>query len=146
MYNKLMTAYGASAGISYKFGGIVANTLDAHRTIQHYQEKLGPSTADRLVSSLYKRYFEEEQHPSSVETLVAACVDAGVDESDAKAFVEGDDDLMEVKMLIREQAGNGIDSVPYVIVEGKRRDVSLQGAQEVGDYVKALEQIVKEST
>jgi len=53
--------------------------------------------------------------------------------------------LQETKMLIREQAGNGIDSVPFISIEGKRRDVSLQGAQEVGDYVKALEQIVKES-
>ncbi len=48
-------------------------------------------------------------------------------------------------MLIREQAGNGIDSVPYVVVEGKRRDFTLQGAKEVEEYVKALEQVVKES-
>ena len=50
-----------------------------------------------------------------------------------------------MKMKIREQAGNGVDSVPFVVVEGKRRDMTLQRAQEVGDYVKALEQIVKES-
>ena len=48
-------------------------------------------------------------------------------------------------MLIREQAGNGIDAVPYVVIEGKRRDFTFQGAKEVSEYVKALEQVIKES-
>jgi predicted DsbA family dithiol-disulfide isomerase len=50
-----------------------------------------------------------------------------------------------VKSLIREQASNGVDSVPYIVMERKRRDVTLVGAKEVEEYVKALEQIVKES-
>lgn len=48
-------------------------------------------------------------------------------------------------MLIREQAGNGIDSVPYVVVEGRRRDFTLEGAKEVVEYLKTLEQVAKES-
>jgi predicted DsbA family dithiol-disulfide isomerase len=49
-------------------------------------------------------------------------------------------------MKIREQASNGVDSVPFVVFEGKRRDITIQGANEVEDYVKALEKIVKESS
>lgn len=45
-------------------------------------------------------------------------------------------------MLIREQAGNGVDSVPYIVVEGKRRGFTLQGAKA---YVKALDQVIRES-
>lgn len=48
-------------------------------------------------------------------------------------------------MLIREQAGNGIDAVPYVVLEGKRRDFTLEGAKEVNEYVKEFEKIAKES-
>ena len=48
-------------------------------------------------------------------------------------------------MLLREQAGNGVDSVPYIVVEGKRRDFTLEGAREVDEYVKTLEQSIKES-
>jgi predicted DsbA family dithiol-disulfide isomerase len=48
-------------------------------------------------------------------------------------------------MLIREQAGNGVDSVPYIVFEGKRRDVTLVGAKEVEEYERALETIVRES-
>ncbi|PVH89085.1 thioredoxin-like protein [Cadophora sp. DSE1049] len=146
MYTTLMTAYGASAGITYKFGGTVANTLQAHRVIQHFQEAKGPEVADKLINALYRMYFEEERHPSSKETLVAACGEAGIEEKDAVAVIEDEyEGLQDVKSKIREQAGNGIDSVPFVVVEGKRRDMTLQGAQEVGDYVKALEQVVKES-
>jgi len=146
MYVTLMTAYGDSCGIKFKFGGKVANTLPAHRIIQHFQEKRGEEAADKIINSLYRQYFEEERHPSEEETLVKACKEAGIEETDAKEIIDDEyEGLMEVKSLIREQAGNGVDSVPYIVIEGKRRDVTLVGAKEVEEYVKALEQIVKES-
>lgn len=146
MYVTLMTAYGDSCGIKFKFGGKVANTLLAHRVIQHFQEKRGEETADKIISSLYRQYFEEEKHPSEEETLVNACKEAGIEEKEAKEIIDDEyEGLMEVKSLIREQAGNGVDSVPYIVMEGKRRDVTLVGAKEVEEYMKALEQIVKES-
>lgn len=146
MYITLMTAYGDSCGIKFKFGGKVANTLPAHRVIQHFQEKRGEETADTIINSLYRQYFEEERHPSAEETLVKACKDAGIEENEAKEIIDDEyEGLIEVKSLIREQTGNGVDSVPYIVVEGKRRDVTLVGAKEVDEYVKALEQIVKES-
>jgi len=146
MYTTLMTAYGVSAGISYKFGGIVANTLNAHRVIQHFQESKGSEIADEIINSLYKQYFEQEKHPSSDETLMTACTEAGIEEEEAKTLIRDENEgIMEVKMMIREQAGNGIDSVPYVVIEGKRRDLTIIGAKEISDYVKALEQVVKES-
>lgn len=146
MYTTLMSAYGVGEGIDYKFGGTVANTLQAHRVIQHYQETKGPEVAGGIVDSLYMQYFEEEKHPSSHDTLSRATADAGVDGKDAKSFIEDEDEgLMDVKMLIREQAGNGIDSVPHVVLVGKRRDITLEGCKEVDEYRKGLEQIIKES-
>lgn len=53
--------------------------------------------------------------------------------------------LRETKRKIGEQRGNGVDSVPFVLVEGRKRDVSLTGANEVVDYVKLLMGIVRES-
>jgi len=146
-YITLMTAYGATAGIDFKFRGTVANTLDAHRVIQHFQETKGPEVADKLVNSLYRLYFEEEQHPSTVETLLTACKEAGIDETEAKAFIENENEgLAETKALISEQAHNDVDSTPFIVLEGKRRDITIKGANEVEDYVKALNQIVKESS
>jgi predicted DsbA family dithiol-disulfide isomerase len=145
MYITLMTAYGASAGIQYRFGGTVANTLQAHRIIQYFQENKGAEVANKLVDSLYKQYFEEEQHPSSKETLLKACKDAGISDDEAKKAVDDEDlYLSETKFAIKEQANNNIDSVPHVYIEGKRRDITIAGANDVEDYVKALDKIVTE--
>lgn len=97
-------------------------------------------------TALYAQYFENEKHPSAPDALLRAALEAGVERSKAEAFI-GDEyeGLLETKMLIREQAGNGIDSVPYVVLEGKRRDITLVGAKEVDEYVKELEKVAKES-
>jgi len=145
-YITLMSAYGATAGIDFKFRGTVANTLNAHRVVQYFQATKGPEVADKLVNSLYRLYFEEEQHPSTPETLLKACEEAGIEAAEAKAFIENEDAyLKETKIAIQEQAHNDVESVPYIVFEGKRRDITLEGANEVSDYVKTLNQIVKES-
>lgn len=147
MFIGLMTAYGMSSGIDFKFGGTVANTLDAHRIIQHYQEEKGPEIVDKIVASLYSQYFENQKHPSSPDTLLTATTAAGIPQAEAKAFIDDEyEGLQDVKMLIREQTGNGVDSVPHLVIEGKRRDITLTGAKEVTEYVKALERVMKESS
>ena len=112
-YTTLMSTYGQAAGIAFDFHGTIANTLDAHRLIQHYQDELGPEAADTIVTSLYEQYFTRRAHPSAPETLVEAAIAAGVPREKAKAFVEDEEGegLQETKMLLREQAGNGVDAV-----------------------------------
>lgn len=146
-YTTLMGSYGDAEDIKFKFGGTVANTTHAHRLIQHYQDKKGAETADKIVNSLYRQYFEEEKHPSSDETLLRAATEAGIDEAEAKAFIEDrNEGLIEVKMAVREQAGNQIDAVPFINIEGKRRDFQLTGAKEVDEYVSTLNKVIKESS
>ncbi|KAI9760695.1 MAG: hypothetical protein M1835_000116, partial [Candelina submexicana] len=135
-YTTVMRAYGIPCGINFNFQGTVANTLDAHRLIRHYQEEKGTETANAIVNS----------HPSSASTLLAAATAANIPSQEAEAFIDEDDGLQEVKMLIREQKSNGIDSVPYIVIEGKRRDFTLEGAKEVAEYVRVLESVIKESS
>ncbi|KAF2432765.1 thioredoxin-like protein [Tothia fuscella] len=146
MYIKIMSAYGRSCGIDFKFGGVVANTVDAHRVIQYFQEGRGGDFADRIVASLYSQYFENEKHPSARETLMKAAADAGIPEEEAAAVIDDEyEGLQEVKMLIREQAADGVDAVPYIVFEGKRRDFTLQGAKEIEEYLKVLDKVAKEA-
>jgi predicted DsbA family dithiol-disulfide isomerase len=94
---------------------------------------------------LYTQYFEQEKHPSSPDTLHKAALDAGIPESEAKSLIEDEyEGLQDVKMRIRQQASNGVDAVPYIVIEGRRRDITLQGAKEVDEYIRALERIMKE--
>ena len=96
---------------------------------------------------MYSQYFENEAHPSSPDTLLKAATDAGISETEAKAFIEDENEgLQEVKMLVREQASNGVDAVPHIVIEGRKRDITLTGAKEVDQYFRALEQVLREST
>lgn len=140
-----MTSLLEPHGVKLNFTGQMGNTLQAHRVIQYIQEEKGTDVANRLVEGLYRRYFEEAKHPSADETLVEACVEAGVNEDEAKKLV-GDKELKlrDVKARLREVAMD-CDAVPQVVVEGKRRDITLTGAKEVKDYIKAFETVIKES-
>lgn len=143
-----MAALGKDEGISFDFSaGPFANTFHAHRILQYIQEHRGADAAIKALESLYEQYFTQRAHPSNSETLMKACLAAGLPEDEANRVVEDEsEEAMETKMAIREQAGNGVDSVPYIVFEGKRRDFTLIGAKEVGEYVKTLEQVVKEAS
>ena len=68
-----------------------------------------------------------------------------MDPHTAEAFI-GDayEGLPEVKMLLQEQRADGVDSVPVVVVEGRKRDFRLEGAREVGEYLGVLGQVAGE--
>jgi predicted DsbA family dithiol-disulfide isomerase len=69
-----------------------------------------------------------------------------VDEKEAKSLVEDKEKgERDTKEKIRS-IGMDIDSVPTVIIEGRRRDLTLTGLKEVAEYVKAFGTITKEST
>lgn len=144
-YQSHMTSLLEPHGVKLNFAGKMGNTLHAHRVIQQIQRDRGADAASRLVEGLYRRYFEQAKHPSADETLVEACMEAGVGEDEARKLVEDKEmGLREVSARLREVTMDA-DAVPVVAVEGKRRDITLTGAKEVKDYIKALETVVKES-
>ncbi|KAJ4354883.1 hypothetical protein N0V95_003417 [Ascochyta clinopodiicola] len=148
LYCEYMGALGKDEGVAFDFrGGLFANTFHAHRILQYLQEHLGPEAAIKGLESLYQQYFCEQAHPSSHATLMRACQAAGLSEEEARRVVEDESEAAaETKSGIREQAGNGVDSVPCVVFEGRKRDFTLIGAKEVAEYVRTLEQVAKEAS
>lgn len=133
-------------GFQFNFGGDMGNTLNAHRVVQHFQEEKGGAVANKIIDGLYRRYFCEARHPSANDTLIEACVEAGIDEKEAKEVVEDKNEgLRDVQNKLRV-ISRDVDAVPVIMFEGKRRDITLTGAKEIADYVKALETIAKESS
>ncbi|KAK5987235.1 hypothetical protein PT974_11359 [Cladobotryum mycophilum] len=141
-----MSGLAEPLGVDMRFDGLMGNTLDAHRVVQYFQDEKGAETAERLVDALYKRYFAEGKHPAADETLIEACIEAGIDRAEAEEVVtDHDKGARQVKARLRE-VGMDVDAVPTVVIEGKRRDITVTGAKEVADYIKALETVTKEST
>jgi predicted DsbA family dithiol-disulfide isomerase len=145
-YQEHIQSLFAPLGLTLRFDGQNGNTLRAHRIIQRVQDDRGADAAGALVDALFRRYFTEAQHPATQDTLVGACVEAGLSEDEARALTE-DDEMgdREVRQKIRTVAMD-VDAVPMVTFEGRRRDITLTGAKEVSAYVKAMETIIKEST
>ena len=141
-----MNEQAATVGKQFNYDGTMGNTFHAHRVIQYFQEEKGVETANKLVDAIYRRYHLEAKHPSSNETLIDSCVEAGISEEEAKRVVEDESEgAVDVKSRIREISLD-VDAVPVVVVEGKRRDMTLTGLKAVADYVKAMDQVAKEST
>lgn len=142
-----MVALGRDEGIEFDFSsGAFANTFHAHRILQWVQEHRGPEAAVKALESLYRQYFCERAHPSSHETLSRACKAVGLSDQETQKIVEDDsEEAIETNRAIQEQAGNGVDSVPYIVFEGRKRDLTLIGAKDVAEYAKTLEQVVKEA-
>lgn len=141
---EVMKAMGKEVGIAFDYGGEVANTLDAHRLIMLVQtKKLGD--VEKLVDSLCKQYFEEQKHPSSKATLLAASEAAGVKDLGAiERFLESDELEDEVKEAIVEANMSGYDGVPCISFEGRRRDFNLVGARSPLEYHNTIKQVLKE--
>lgn len=138
--------------------GAVQSSLPALATIWYVQDDLlegNPGASDkisRLVDEIYASYFRHGNSPSSSDALAKAVLAAGLDngkgEARAKEIVEDAvsySGMRQAQNKIREVQGNGIDAVPVVMVEGRRRDITLVGAKEVSEYVKAFEMVAKES-
>jgi predicted DsbA family dithiol-disulfide isomerase len=141
-----LAALAAADGLTLRFDGPTGNTFHAHRVVQLVQEEHGSEAAGRLVDALYRRYFSEARHPAADDTLTEACVEAGLDEAEASSLVQ---DKARGERQARDslrRVARDVDAVPVVVVEGKRRDMTLTGAKEVDAYIKALETVIKEST
>lgn len=132
--------------IPIAFTGPTGNSFPAHWIIQQVQESHGADVTNKLVDALFMLYFAVGRHPGKDDMLIEACVEAGLDVREAKTLVE---DKTKGERKTKEDIrsiGMDIDSVPTVITEGRRRDLSLTGLKEVSEYVKAMETIKKEST
>lgn len=71
-----------------------------------------------------------------------AAKDAGLNEKDVKEFLDSGEDRMTIKNQIR--MNGDIDGVPHIIICGRRRDFTIEGAVEEDKYVKTFLQVDKE--
>ncbi|KAL4725375.1 hypothetical protein ACLX1H_007522 [Fusarium chlamydosporum] len=144
LFEEHMLSLAKPLNIPIAFTGPTGNSFPAHRIIQQVQESHGADVTNKLVDALFMLYFAGGRHPGEDDMLIEACVEAGLDVREAKTLVE---DKTKGERKTKEDIrsiGMDIDSVPTVIIEGRRRDLTLTGLKEVSEYVKAMETIKKE--
>lgn len=110
-----MTAVGKEYGINFSYGGKVANTLNSHRLI-HLAGLQGKQ--DQVVNGLFRRYFEEEKNLGSIDVLLEAAEEAGMNRGEVEAYLKSDAGKDEVKKQV-DQFRNYVSGVPFFIFEDK---------------------------
>jgi predicted DsbA family dithiol-disulfide isomerase len=116
----------------------IYNTFDAHRLL-HWAGLEGADLQRALKHALFTAYFTEGEDPSSHAVLQAAAVKAGLDAEGAAAVLASDRYAAEVRAAEQFYQGQGINSVPAVIINDRHL---ISGGQPAELFERALRQIM----
>ena len=128
---------GAAVGFSFGARNHVWNTFDAHRML-HWAGLEG--RAVELKRALLRAYHGEGRNPGAKDVLLELAAQVGLDASRAKAILESDEFVAEVRERERHWVQSGVNGVPFVVVNGK---YAIEGAETPEGYEQALRQIAR---
>jgi predicted DsbA family dithiol-disulfide isomerase len=119
----------------------IYNSFDAHRLL-HWAGLAGGEHQRRLKHRLFELYFTEQQDPSDPVRLADAAADAGLDRAEAAAILACDRYVEEVRDAERFWYGNGISSVPAIVINDR---YLISGGQPPEAFERALRSIAAET-
>ncbi|MBG0560556.1 DsbA family oxidoreductase [Actinoplanes aureus] len=133
-----VTAIAATDGLTLDFdSAIAANTFAAHRLIAW------GATLERqadVLDALQRAHFTDGIDIGSIPALAGVAASIGLDEADARAYLESEAGTTAVQTDLNEARELGITSVPTFVVDGK---YAIQGAQEPSTLLAAFEEIAR---
>ena len=115
----------------------IYNTFDAHRLL-HWAETVSLDKQKALKEALFSAYFTDGQSPASHEVLLHVAAQVGLDTTQAQAVLSSDQYAKEVRAQEQFYIGQGVHSVPAVIINDKHL---ISGGQPVAVFENALRQI-----
>jgi predicted DsbA family dithiol-disulfide isomerase len=155
-----MKAIGASLGIDFKNGGKTGSTRLSHRLIHLAGTPSKTTTSsqnaattptrsqhlalqNRVVTELFKGYFEEEADITDISVLVDVGVKAGMDtiglsEVEIRRYLESEEGGKEVDRQAMEARLAGVSGVPNFVINGV---YEVGGAQDVDVFLDVFEKI-----
>jgi predicted DsbA family dithiol-disulfide isomerase len=142
-------ARGAALGFTFSMGDAkngdsdsrgrsrIYNTFDAHRLLHWAElEDLGKQRA--LKEALFTAYFTDGQSPASHEVLVQLASEAGLSAERAREILTSDEFATDVREREQHYLGQGIHSVPAIIINNRHL---ISGGQPAEVFEQALRQI-----
>jgi predicted DsbA family dithiol-disulfide isomerase len=140
MMHQRLSQIGQAEGINFKYGGNTGNTRDSHRLIQLGKTK-GPQIQTRVIEELFAAYFENEQDITRQDILVEAGVKAGLEEKEAKEWLESGKGGSEVDKEVQSAVEQNISGVPNFTINDT---FEISGAQDVSAFVQLFERLKKQ--
>ncbi|MDD5478938.1 DsbA family oxidoreductase [Rhodoferax sp.] len=133
---------GADVGFGFNPDGRgrIYNTLDAHRLL-HWAGLESATQQLALKKALLVACHGQRQVMESPEVLLAAVAQAGLDVARAQSILASDEFAAEVREAEAFYTGQGIHSVPAVIIN---RQHLISGGQPMAVFAQALRQIAAE--
>lgn len=119
-----VTNVAANAGLQYRFDLLQhTNTVKAHELL-HFAKAEGRQheMEERLMSA----YFTEGKHVGRIDDLVALAAEVGLDADRARAALESEQYLADVRQDQAQARAYGIQGVPFFVVDGQ---YGISGAQ-----------------
>ena len=114
----------AKEGLEFRFDRIrPGNTFDAHRLLHLAHER---GTQDALKERMLRAYLTEGQAIGDRDVLVALARDAGLDDHEARATLDGDRFAAEVRQDEAIARELGINGVPFFVIAQR---IGASGAQ-----------------
>jgi predicted DsbA family dithiol-disulfide isomerase len=95
----------------------------------------------KVVEALFEKYFEEERDITDKQTLLEAAKKAGLDEQEAKEWLDGEGGGKEVDKEVGEARDEGISGVPFFTIQDK---FEVEGAQDKSAFVRLFERVVQQ--
>jgi predicted DsbA family dithiol-disulfide isomerase len=134
-------ARGAELGFTFNMQqrGRIYNTFDAHRLL-HWAEGEGRQYA--LKRALFVAYFTDGLDPSAHAVLLSVATAVGLDAGRTAQILAGDEFADAVREREQLYLGQGIHSVPALIINDK---YLLQGGQPVAEFEHAVRQIMAQT-
>lgn len=125
--HEMLTKLGKEVGISYDFEAIKIgpNTLDAHRLI-HWASLESREVQDRVVTALFKAYFEEGRNIGDHAVLADLAETSGMDRKLVENLLASEADKDSVIGEIDAAQKMGVNGVPFFIMDGQ---YAISGAQ-----------------
>jgi predicted DsbA family dithiol-disulfide isomerase len=135
---------GRDAGIPFAFERIQRqpNTLDAHR-LMAWAQAIDAGRADALMERLFAAYFLEGADIGAVDELVRLAVQAGYDESGARAHLQSDAGRDQIAAADERSRAMGIGGVPFFIFNQR---LAVSGAQPPDVLRDAMAQAIAQAT
>jgi predicted DsbA family dithiol-disulfide isomerase len=133
-----VTQVAKGAGIDMNFDrAVAANTFEAHRLVRFATER---GRAAEVVERLYRAHFQDGIDVGSTDALVKLAAEVGLDETEAREYLESNLGRREVAADLSAAHQLGVSSVPTFVLAGK---YAMTGAQEPETLLAALQEVAQ---